>query len=62
VPQVESYKGFIFACLNPDAPTLTEHLAETRPFIDMLADQSPDGMECCRGLPLTWSTAIGSCK
>lgn len=49
VPRVENYKGFIFACLNPDAPTLTEHLAEALPFIDMLADQSPGGMEVLPG-------------
>ena len=49
VPQVESYKGFIFANLNPDGPSLAEHLGDTRPFIDMLADQSEEGMEVLPG-------------
>jgi benzoate/toluate 1,2-dioxygenase alpha subunit len=49
VPQVESYKGFIFANLNPNGPSLAEHLGDTRPFIDMLADQSPEGMEVLPG-------------
>lgn len=49
VPRVESYKGFVFASLNPDAPPLAEHLGDARPFIDMLADQSPEGMEVLPG-------------
>lgn len=49
VPRVESYKGFVFASLNPDAPPLAEHLGASRPFIDMLADQSPEGMEVLPG-------------
>jgi len=49
VPRVESYKGFVFASLNPEAPPLAEHLGDARPFIDMLADQSPEGMEVLPG-------------
>ncbi len=49
IPHVESYKGFVFASLNPDAPPLSEHLGDARPFIDMLADQSPEGMEVLPG-------------
>ncbi len=32
--QVESYKGFVFATLNPDAPPLEKHLAGARSFLD----------------------------
>lgn len=49
VPRVESYRGFVFASLAPDVPPLAEHLAEARVFIDMLADQSPDGLEVLPG-------------
>ncbi len=50
VPQVESYKGFVFATLNGQAPPLVEHLAAAAPFIDMLADQSDQGMEVLPGV------------
>ncbi len=49
VPRLASYKGFVFGSLNPDAPPLEEHLGEARPVIDLLADQSPDGMEVVAG-------------
>ena len=58
LPRVENYKGFIFASLNPEAPALAEHLGDSRPFIDMLADQSPDGMEVLPGS----STYIVECN
>src|SRR5690606_20268709 len=36
----ESYKGFVFATMDPSAPPLTEYLGETgRTGIDVLADQ-----------------------
>ena len=31
---VESYKGFVFASLNPQAPSLLEHLGNSAPFLD----------------------------
>lgn len=49
VPRVAVYKGFIFGCLDPAVGPLEAHLGETLPFIDHLADQSPDGMEVVRG-------------
>ena len=49
VPLLESYKGFIFGSLNADAPPLAEHLGEALPVIDLLADQSPEGMEVVPG-------------
>ncbi|MEQ1888867.1 MAG: aromatic ring-hydroxylating dioxygenase subunit alpha [Alphaproteobacteria bacterium] len=48
--RVESYRGFIFASLNPDVSPLTQYLAGARAFIDLYADQSPDGgFEVLRG-------------
>lgn len=49
VPHVESYRGFIFGCLSPNAPALQAHLGDARVFIDQLADQSPQGMEIVPG-------------
>lgn len=49
VARVESYRGFIFASLNPDVPSLAEHLGGTAMFLDMLVDQSPDGITLLKG-------------
>lgn len=49
VPRLESYRGFIFASLNPDVPPLREYLAGARAFIDLFADQSESGYEVLRG-------------
>ncbi len=49
VPRVDSYKGFVFASLDADVPPLIEHLGQAAPFIDLMAEQSPDGMEVVAG-------------
>lgn len=47
--QVEDYRGFIFGSLNLDVPPLKEHLAAAAGFIDLLVDQSPNGLEVLKG-------------
>jgi phenylpropionate dioxygenase-like ring-hydroxylating dioxygenase large terminal subunit len=42
-PRVDSYRGFVFASLAPDGPTLVEHLGNAAPYIDLLVDLSPTG-------------------
>ncbi len=49
VAKIENYHGFIFGSLNPDAGELEDSLGEAKPFINMLGDQSPDGMEVLKG-------------
>jgi len=49
VPKFDSYRGFLFASLNPDVKPLGEYLGEASKLIDMMADQSPEGMEVLRG-------------
>jgi benzoate/toluate 1,2-dioxygenase alpha subunit len=49
VARFESYRGFLFGSLNPDALPLTEHLGEAAKIIDMIVDQSPEGLEVLRG-------------
>ncbi|MDP6876468.1 MAG: RHO alpha subunit C-terminal catalytic domain-containing protein, partial [Alphaproteobacteria bacterium] len=44
-----SYRGFVFGCLDSGAGALEAHLGAARPFIDLLADQSPDGLEVVPG-------------
>ncbi len=49
VPRFESYRGFLFGSLNPDVPPLEQHLGGAAKIIDMLVDQSPEGVEVLRG-------------
>ena len=49
VARFESYRGFLFASLNPDVAPLREHLGEAAKIIDMIVDQSPEGLEVLRG-------------
>jgi benzoate/toluate 1,2-dioxygenase subunit alpha len=49
VPRFESYRGFLFGSLNPDVPELKDHLGGAAKIIDMIADQSPEGVEVLRG-------------
>lgn len=49
IARFESYRGFLFGSLNPDVPPLAEAIAQLRPFLDLVADQSPHGVECIPG-------------
>jgi benzoate/toluate 1,2-dioxygenase subunit alpha len=49
VARFESYRGFLFGSLNPDVLPLKEHLGEAAKIIDMIVDQSPEGLEVLRG-------------
>lgn len=45
----ESYRGLMFASLTADVPSLAEHLGEARTLLDMVVDQSPQGIELVPG-------------
>ena len=49
VPRFESYRGFLFGSLNPDVAPLSEFLGEAAKMIDLMVDQSPEGLEVLRG-------------
>jgi phenylpropionate dioxygenase-like ring-hydroxylating dioxygenase large terminal subunit/3-phenylpropionate/cinnamic acid dioxygenase small subunit len=49
VARFESYRGFLFGSLNADVVPLVEHLGESAKIIDMIVDQSPEGLEVLRG-------------
>ncbi|MDB5839438.1 MAG: benzoate 1,2-dioxygenase large subunit [Herminiimonas sp.] len=49
VPKIASYRGFVFASLNPDVPDVEEYLGGSKAFIDMIVDQAPNGIELLRG-------------
>ena len=43
VPRVDTYRGLIFASLAEEGPSLHEHLAPVKPYIDLWANRSPEG-------------------
>ena len=47
--QVDAYRGFIFACLDPAADSLYDYLAGAREYLDLVADQSELGMKIVAG-------------
>ncbi len=47
--QVDSYRGFIFACFDPAADSLYDYLAGAREYLDLVADQSEVGMKIVAG-------------
>lgn len=49
VPRFESYRGFLFASLSADVKPLAEYLGDAAKIIDMMVDQSPQGLEVLRG-------------
>ncbi|WP_372695273.1 Rieske 2Fe-2S domain-containing protein [Immundisolibacter sp.] len=49
LPKLDTYRGFVFGSLSPDVPSLVDHLGGATPFIDLMVDQSPDGLEVLRG-------------
>jgi p-cumate 2,3-dioxygenase subunit alpha len=47
--KVDNYRGFIFECFDPDAPSLYDYLAGAREYLDLVADQSELGMKIVAG-------------
>jgi phenylpropionate dioxygenase-like ring-hydroxylating dioxygenase large terminal subunit len=42
-PRVSAYRGFVFASLSPDGPSLAEHLGPATRLIDRSCDLAPNG-------------------
>ena len=49
VARFAQYRGFLFASLSPDVPSLEAHLGDARVFIDLVVDQSEHGIELVPG-------------
>jgi benzoate/toluate 1,2-dioxygenase alpha subunit len=49
IAKFENYKGFLFGSLNADVKPLSEFLGEATNIIDMIVDQSDDGLEVLKG-------------
>src|SRR5262245_61301040 len=44
-PRVDSYRGFVFISFNPAVEDLGDYLAGAKEFLDLVCDQSEEGME-----------------
>ena len=49
VARTESYRGFIFGSLTDDVPPIAEFLGAAAMWIDLLVEQSPEGLEIVPG-------------
>jgi benzoate/toluate 1,2-dioxygenase alpha subunit len=49
LPRLTNYRGFLFGSLNPNVAALDDHLGPVCSFLDLIADQAPEGMEVLRG-------------
>ena len=45
----ENYRGFLFGSASDKVPSLSEHLGEMKLFLDLIAEQSPGGVDCVPG-------------
>ena len=63
-PRVAAYRGFIFASLNPEGPSLDEYLGLARTYLDLILDAAPAGTVSVRsgveryGYPANWKLQI----
>jgi p-cumate 2,3-dioxygenase alpha subunit len=48
-PRVDSYRGFVFVSFDPDLVDLPTYLGDATEYIDLVADQSLQGMEVLPG-------------
>lgn len=49
VPRVDTFERFVFACLDEDAPDLSDYLGEACPYLEAIARGNGDGIELSGG-------------
>ena len=49
VARVASYRGFVFACFDPDVEPLVDYLAGAREYLDLIVDSAHGEMEIVSG-------------
>ncbi|WP_433296866.1 aromatic ring-hydroxylating oxygenase subunit alpha [Pseudonocardia sp. CA-142604] len=49
VARLESYRGFLFLCYDPDAVDLRTYLGEAADYLDLIIDAAVDGVEIITG-------------
>jgi phenylpropionate dioxygenase-like ring-hydroxylating dioxygenase large terminal subunit len=50
VPRLSSYRGLLFGCWDPEAPTLEEYLGDAAWYLDIWCDRFEGGMELVGGV------------
>lgn len=53
IPKLETYKGLVFGCLDPEGPSLDQFLGDMRFYLDLIVDRSDAGLEV-GGAPQRW--------
>ena len=66
VARFGEYRGFLFASLDPDVPSLEEYLGEARKLLDLVVDKSPQGVELvpgrvCFTYAANWKMQLENC-
>ncbi len=66
LPRFGEYRGFLFGSASADVPELEEHLGGARKFLDLIADQGPQGVELVPGRSTytyrgNWKLQIENC-
>lgn len=58
VARIDSYKGLVFATLDPDAPSLGDYLGDFRYYLDVMLDMDGEGTEFIGG----WVKSVIHCN
>lgn len=67
LPQFEAYRGFLFGSLSSDVPPLSAYLGEAAKLLDLVADQSDEGLELIPGqvtftYEANWKLQLENCS
>ena len=67
LPRFESYRGFLFGSLAADVPPLADYLGEAAKLLDLVADQSEEGLELVPGqvtftYEANWKLQLENCS
>ncbi|MBB4613543.1 aromatic ring-hydroxylating oxygenase subunit alpha [Novosphingobium taihuense] len=67
LPHFANYRGFLFGSLAADVPTLGDYLGEAAKLLDLVADQSDEGMELVPGqvtftYEANWKLQLENCS
>jgi len=67
LPRFENYRGFLFGSLAANVPDLSEHLGEAAKLLDLVAEQSEEGLELVPGqvtftFRANWKLQLENCS
>lgn len=67
IARLGNYRGFLFGSLTPDVPSIEEHLGEAARLLDLIVDQSPQGIELVPGsvnftFDANWKLQLENCS